>query len=323
MKKIVFLMFLAFACLNQAYALNVVEKEDFLSDKLSVSGLPDYPPFSYYTKGSHGYDYTSIFLMPLLKELPHFKFEYPKVNEEDLAIKDIILKMRLGEYKIFFGAYSGTHMFDGLSLVYPAVISNPLHIITTAETHDKIHHTDDLKLFHGVVSTSEYFSDFAWRKINELNVEKVNSTYEAYEKLFTGEATYMIGSIYYNRIQAFRLGLSDYLIYSQKPLFKMPVFIAFSSLTPKLSLYLKTFKEISLKPSFAHHIKEEILRIIEEERVKNIGVVPPSFSLSASKPVDDAPQELENSAQDDTLKGGKILDKIPEEKTVQDVLEGI
>lgn len=319
MKKIIATLIALLICAGQAYALNVVEKEEFLSDKLPVVGLPDYPPFSYYTKDIRGYKFESIFLSPILKEIKKFKFEYPNLTEENLDIKDIILKMRLGDYKIFLGAYSDTRLFNGLSLVYPAVISNPLHVITTAETHNKIRNASDLKIFHGVVSTSEYFSDFAWRKINEMNIEKVNSAYDAYEKLFTGQADYMIGSIYYNRIQASRLGLDDYLIYSQKPLFKIPVFIAFSSLTPKLSLYLKTFQELSEKPSFAYHIKEEVLRIIEEERVKNIGVVPPAFS----KAVDDTPQELENSAQEDTFKGGKIIDDIPQEKTVQDVLEGI
>ena len=71
--------------------------------------------------------------------------------------------------------------------------------------------------------------------------------------------------------------------------------------------------------SFSQEVKKEILRIIEDEITKNQGIVPPAFAKKAEQetalPVADLPGEKNN--------GGKIVEQKKEEKSFDEVLDGI
>lgn len=323
MKKLVICCLLILSVtINNAMAQNMVQEESYLKNNLTYIGLPDYPPFSYFEKHSKSVSYKSAFLKPLKDIATQYGFKLISSNYWDIPdIHKVILDVRSGEIQMFISAYSNTKLFTGLELIYPASVSNPIHVITLPEGLEKIKTAADLKKLRGVISKTEYLSDFVLRKINDLNIKYVDTPYEAYEQLFTDEADYILGGLYYNRIMASKYGIEQYLAYSKKPLFKIPVFIALSKITPMQSLYNKAFHDEFNKDKFGNDVKREILRIVEEEISKNQGILPPAFVKKEENtvpeenmlPVTDAPGE----------KGGKIIEKRVEEKSIDDVLDGI
>ena len=118
---------------------------------------------------------------------------------------------------------------------------------------------------------------------------------------------------------ASRYGIEQYLAFSTKPLFKIPTFVALSKLLPQMSLYEKDLSSEFSKPEFGNEVKKEILRIVEEEITKNQGIVPPAFAKKAEQetalPAADIPGEKNN--------GGKIVEQKTEEKSFDEVLDGI
>lgn len=317
-------IFICSAFIQTAEAQHMLKEESYLAKDLIYSGVPDYPPFSEYTQieldMSRKLIYESAFLKPVQKIAEKYKFKIEGIGSLDMpTLEQCILDIRSGETQLFFGAYSNTKLFTGIELIYPASVSNPIHVITLPETQEKIKSTKDLAAMKGVVSKSEYFSDFVLRKIKPLNITYVETPYKAYEALFTGEADYILGGMYYNRIMASRYGIEQYLAFSTKPLFKIPTFIALSKLLPQMSLYEKDLSTEFSKPEFGNEVKKEILRIVENEITKNQGIVPPAFAKKAEQkevfPVVDTPGKEES--------GGKIIEQKIEEKSFDKVLDGI
>lgn len=304
---------------------HLIKTESFLSGYLYAIGLPYYPPFSYYEKNDRGdLIFHSIFLEPLRKyaKKEGIKIRTQVVITGTVPLEKQILSIRSGESQLFLGAYSHTKLFNAIELVYPAVLSNPLHIITMPETHDRIKNVQDLKNLRGLRVKEEYFSDFAERKFQPLNLTVVDTPYEAYEQLFTGAADYIIGSMYYHRIMSSRLGIEQYLAFSQKPLLKIPLFVAMSKLTPLFSEYLRFFQDTMKDPEFGKAVKEEVLRVIEEEREKNAGVVPPAFFIKETEPQSEE-EVIPAPGEEQKKSSGKVIEKEIKQKTIDEVLDGI
>ncbi len=306
---------------------NMVDVENYFNIPLTTVGITDYPPFSRYTKTektNQGYlsVLESAFLRPTTDVLKKHGISVVPVNlaDDEIDPKLLLLDVRSGKYRLFIGAYSNTKAFNGMQLIFPAVIANPIHLITTPENVSKITGLQDLKNLRGVISKTEQLSDFIARKIAELGVEYVDTPYEGYEQLILGKIDYMLGSLYYNRMMSSHYGLSSFLSYSQKPLFKIPVFIAISKDMPRLSQYMEVFQAEFSKPEYAYAVKQEILRIVGEEEHLYEGTVPPSF---VQHDADDVKEEFLNVDDDLAAKAGHVVEQKVEEKSIDEVLEGI
>ena len=304
---------------------SMVQREEFLGDELYIAGLPEFPPFSYYVNpdGKPPCHLQNVFIEPLMKASKEYRLKLTHpffgFNSDGCSsFTPLILGVRDGNYQLFLGAYTDTKQFSGIEFVYPAVISNPIHILTLEETQKKIKSVADLQKMKGIACKSEYFSDFILRKMKDLNIEFVDTAYDAYQKIFTGEADYLLGSLYYHRIMSSRYGLERYLASSKKPLFKIPVFMAMSKLTPKLSEYIKLFQKISTDPQFVRDIKNEILRVVETEVHNNAGIVPPSFA----KEVVEEEQQEEDVEEEIQIKG-RVVEEEQQQKSIDEVLDGI
>lgn len=301
----------------------MVKKIDYMNDELTVVGLDNFEPFSDYVEGN-AYGSRVLrgaFLKPLLNTLQNHSVKWEPVTFnifDQINLDNLVFQARAGEFNVFIGAYAHTKKFDTLQLIYPAVVSNPIHIISLPDNLDKIKNRESLKDLRGIVVDSEFFDDFSTRKIKELNVEHVATPIEAYEKLFTEQADYILGGLYYNRIMASRYGLDPFLSYSKEPLFKIPVFVALSKTTPKFSLYKKALEEAFENPEFGKEVKAEILHMVEDELAQNAGIVPPSFAQKTQQAEEkiDAPQ-LEEKPR------GHIIEQQKKQKTFDEVLEGI
>lgn len=302
---------------------SMVQRIDYLSDTLSIVGRNDFPPFSSYKTDNGNIFLQSVFLRPLQKAMENHPAKLEPVvfnyyNHPDLT--NLAFKTQFGEYNLYIGAYADTKEYKGLSLIYPAVVSNPIHIITLPENATQINNIEALEKLRGLVVDSEIYNNFSQRKINELKVEHVATPLEAYEKLFTKQADYIIGGLYYHRIMASEYGLDTFLSYSKKPLFKIPVFIAMSKTTPKFSLYERAFQEAFTNPAFGNAVKEEILQVVEDILAQNAGIVPPAFVQKAES----AEFETKNKdAEPEKLPLGHVIEQKSEKKTIDEVLEGI
>lgn len=319
---------------SRAEAVNMVQKETYFDGVIKMTGLPDYPPFSYYDDGVlHG-----ALIQPTIDIMKNqgVNIERQRFEQEDTQNPKILITYaRSGDIQLFAGAYANTSLFSGLSMLYPAAIVNPIHIITLYDkAEENIHTADDLSKLHGVASTTEYYNDFILQKIKKLDITFVDTPFEAYQKVILGEADYMLGSLYYNRIMISRFGLGDYLTYSRHPIFKMPIFVAMSKVTPYLSLYIEAFKEEFSKPEYIRKVKEEIIRIINEETTKNAGIIPPSFSDQEEEPeiedMRDAKPEFDDEPEfdDNNITGARIVEdeeteKPKPKKTLNEILDGI
>ena len=273
---------------NMAYGADettrMVDVENYFSMPLETIGLIDYPPFSRYVRSkkiatANFFYLESAFLKPTKDALKKYKIKLtqPPLHEDDMDLKLMLLDVRSGKYKLFIGAYSNTSLYSGLKLIFPASVSNPIHIIATPESMAKIKGIDDLKNLRGVISKTEQLSDFISRKITALGTEYVDTPYEGYEKLILGKADYMLGGLYYNRMMASHYGVGSFLSYSQKPVFRIPVFFAISKVTPRLSQYMEVFQKVFSSTEYANAFKKEILRIVLKEERAYEGTVPPSF----------------------------------------------
>ena len=316
----------------------------FRSSEIVAVGTPDFPPFSWYERKvnsfSINYSLKGAFIEPTIEAMKKYKFKFTIQhynNHDDAKLSQLLLGVRGGKYQLMFGVYTGTKIFNGLGILFPSVVSNPIHIITLPATQEKIHTGEDLKNLRGIAYKNELISDYGKQKIAALNVTYIDSLYELYEQLFTGEADYIIGSEYYHKMVSSRFGIERYLAYSKEPLFKMPVFIAMSKLMPKYSVYEKAFADEFNKPEYSLAVKKEILRIIQEETQKNIGVVPPAFAKNAvqaenTEDSDKTTEEAENqessgaeapSSDSESYNGGKIILKSTKQKSDDEILDGI
>ena len=326
MKKFLITIFSVLFIASSASAVNMVEIQSPLDVPLHIVGMPDFPPFAYYEEEAKDkYIFHSIMREPLIKALEKHKIEVSDaaINKEEAEnVKLLLGKAKSGEAEVFIGAYAVTKLFSGLEVVYPAVVFNPIHVITLYENESKIKTSDDLLKLRGVASKTEYFSDFVLRKFKEHNIQFVNSPYEAYEAVITGKADYMFGSMYYNRIMASRYGVGDYLRYSKNPSWNIPFFVALSKTMPKLSEYQRILSEEFKNPDFAEAVKQEILDIVNAEVEKNAGIVPPSFiqEIESKQEFDDDNEEIED---EEKTGGGYIVKHEVHQKTIDEVLDGI
>lgn len=316
MKKFwLLLLFLLGICSNNANAQSLAVKYTYMGGKIMYLGIPDYPPFSYYKENS----YESVFLKPLYDFAKKRRIELSLfVNGHSIVnnLKQSIFLASTCQSQLFIGAYPETKTFNKLHLLYPAVVSNPLHIITLPETNEKIKSTADLQNLKGAAIKTEYFSDFVMRKIEPLKLYYAETPLDAYEKLFTGEIDYIIGGLYYNKIEASKYGIERYLSYSKKPIFKIPVFLATCNKLPRLNAFEKVLKEEMSKPEFAEAIKNSVLDVVNKELEKNQGVVPPSFAKQVIE--GPTPEELEAAQKAEALKQKQQQEKEKREKMLEE-----
>jgi len=320
----IFFLILSIKTAFAAETANMVKVENYFSTPLTTVGLIDYPPFSRYVKNDNmnsNHQLESALLKPTVDVMKkHGIIIVPEeINKDEADLKLLLLDVRSGKYKLFIGAFANTQLYSGLQMIFPACIGNPIHIITTPENSHKIKSVDDLKNLRGVVSKTEQFSDFIARKISEFGTEYLETPYECYEKLILGEADYMLGGLYYNRMMSSHYGLGSFLSYSQKALFTIPIFIAISKVTPRLSQYMEVFQEEFAKPEYANAVKQEILRIVGEEERKYEGTVPPSFVKHGTEDTEDNFLDVD----EDLVNNGRIVEQKVEKKSIDEVLEGI
>jgi len=258
----------------------VTEHSSFDNIIVQVTSYNDFKPFSYaYKKKNHVYNYC-VFEEPLNKilKLNNIKTKFYSNKSYNENIQDL----KEGKSDILLGMYNETQskvkIFSHIEYLYPAILQNPVHLITIPG-NKKITQINDLKKLKGHYISKEFFSDYVLEKFNDYGITPIDDILQAYEKLFLGEIDYIVGSYYYQYVQALQYGLKNYISFSKKPLWTMPMFIGISKKSDNYNrLKILLSKKINEK-SFLEDIENELKNHIQAIETNTIGIVPPTFVL--------------------------------------------
>lgn len=258
-----------------SYAENFVTfKGDVV--KLKVTSFSDYMPFGYLNeKGRSDDKLASVFRKSLQEFLP--KIGYKPVFESFETTDDALQSIHMGKINLFIGAYYSTHIYDDFEFAFPALLNNPVHLMMLPSRINEVHNVSDLKNLKGVYSTKEYFADYIIQKFEALNLKKLESEQEAYKALITGEADFILGSYYTNYIKVAQTGLKNYIAFSSKPLWNMPMFLALSKMTPNLKIVKNRLQKLLDSEEFKKDVIQSMKDYVTEIEQNAIGVVPPTY----------------------------------------------
>lgn len=262
---------------NTGYA-NAEKLVPFRGDTkvLMVTSFSDYMPFGYLNEQGKSDERLGMLLKrPLDKFLPQIGYK-PKYEVFETT-EDALQNMHLGKINLFVGAYYSTNIYNDFDFVFPSILNNPVYLIMLPSRIREIHKTADLKKLKGVYNGKEYFGDYMIQNFESLNMKKMDCADDAYEALFTGEADFMLGSYYANYIALVQKGLKNYVSFSSKPLWNMPMFLALSKMTPDLKMVRLKLQKLLGYEEFKNEILQSVKDFIANIEKNSIGIVPPTY----------------------------------------------
>lgn len=264
----------------KVYAASMIQGgPEQISGTIYMTSYPDYVPFGYKIIGEKVHDvFGSVFrdvFSELLPKESNFAVSY---NYFD-TVSEAVIDMKTGKTQAFMGAFYASASFDDFDFVFPALLNNPVHIMMLPERIGEIKKAEDLKNLKGAYVKSEMFSNYMLSVFEDLGLEGVESTDEAYKKLLLRETDYVLGSYYYHYIKVIENGLKGYIAFSSKPLWNMPMFLAFSKRVENRKSILEYFRKLILTETFKEKLLSRIKEIVEEKEAEFAGSVPPMYIL--------------------------------------------
>lgn len=277
----IFIFVLAFFYQIKNVYSQVTEQKSNERAIVCATSYPDYKPLSYtYTK-----NHNDIFYNVFENYMKNILMENNLVIslETNKTYKENVHQTIRGKCDLLLGMYNETQNkikeFEQIEYIFPAVLNNPINLIMLPDNVSKIKNFDDLKKLKGVYISKEYFSDYIYEVLSNYGIEPEEDVKKAYEKLFLGEIDFIVGSYYYHYIQSVQLGLKDYISFSKKSLWKIPMFIGVSQRSKHYKRLKLLLAKKFINSSTSEIIEEEIKNVIKEIETNNIGIVPPSFVL--------------------------------------------
>ena len=273
--------------------------EDLLPEQaklISFTGFYNYPPFGSVTKPEtpnfYG-DFNSV----LLPTISSFAKENKITLKENIMVgnyEDAIQKVRAGEIDLVFGMYHESDLYKGIEYVYPAAISNPVTVMMMPDRVSEIKTLKDLEKLKGAISKNETFSDYVTEQLKRFKIQKEENSYKLFEKLFTGEVDYVLGSQFYLKIETAKLGISDQVGVANQTLWNMPLFLGVSKLSNWRKYLIYKLSKLMADKQIQEQIKNELLAEVKRIQTQNQGVVPPAYIKTQS--IDDVPASQQNTS---------------------------
>ena len=282
--KILASFFLTIILLAESATAQMVElkkEKNRVKEELKVAAFLDYPPFGNYANPPYRDSFSSIF-QPIIDDYAatqNFEVTYVITKNYSTLVRDV----RRGEIDMLLGMYHETAMYMGLEYVFPAAINNPVVVIMLPGRIREVTSRADLKKLRGGMSAQEHISDFAAQELKQYNVKKFEKSIDMYERLFTGQIDYILGSRYFSMIEALKLGVYNKVSFSKQPIWNMPLFIGISKTSIHKKLLSRTFTALMNKPETAKRIEQILINTITQVEKETEGIVPPSFSRDKAK----------------------------------------
>lgn len=266
---------------------NITFKND-ANEVITVVGFMDYPPVGYIETIIHRSNvdvsediYHTVFedLLKEFSEVTGKKIRYIYGRNEDY--EDLIRKVRGGKYDMVLGAYHETKLYEGLDIVFPSLIENPISIITLPQNAGKIKNLAQLKKMKGAISTREHLSDFVSEQTKTYNLEYIDEPEIMFEKLYTGKLDYVFASYFFGIIETSKLGLRNKFSFSKQIIWNMPLFIGVSKVSPNRNYLVGKLTSYSEKADSKGKMEKKLREMIRDVELKNRGIIAPDYTLKS------------------------------------------
>ena len=227
-------------------------------------------PFSSYEQGSV---YSAAIEKIAQKTGVYIVFVYDTKNYENR----LQLFERGGRgVEAIFGVPQKHYPYSKNEYIYPAFYENKLYVITIKGDAVNIGAKEDLLKYRGVYVKKDNLSSFVTNELSGYKMQPVDDYASAFEMLFTKKIDYIVAGYYPSQIEAYKIGIRDYITYSKDAVWKNPMFLRINHKlfqNPKinsLKRYLKTEEFKTQRDSAL----EDVLEIY---RKNTQGIVPPMY----------------------------------------------
>lgn len=176
-----------------------------------------------------------------------------------------------------FGVYYQDMPYSRNEYVYPALFENKIYIITSAKMKISLNGKAELKNYKGVYVIKDKLPDYIFREFNSLGMQKVENWENAYEQLLTGRADYVAASYYPSLLEAYKLGIRDYITYSKNPVWKIAMFLRVTPKVMKKPVITK-IKAYLKSPHYKKVRDDAFEELIQIYKKNTEGIVPPTFA---------------------------------------------
>lgn len=220
-------------------------------------------------------------------------FEYPKDYQE--ALSEFERRTPGNNTQAAFGMDYEKNPYSRNEYIYPAFFENNIYIITSAQNRLDLQNKESLKNYKGIYVKTDHISKVVAKKFASLNMTEVESYTKAYEMLLSEQSDYIAGSYYPSQIEAYMLGIRNYLTYSIAPVWKIPLFIKAkpelknNPNTKRLEKYLKS-------PQYKKTREDAFAELIEIYKENTQGVVPPTY-INQNIDIDENQKEIEKQSK--------------------------
>lgn len=287
LKYIITVIVTMFCVLNaNAENIKMFGKEDFGYDvpqykryreynnvvNLNVISDPDNFPISSQLQGSV---FEGVFEELVNRYNLYIRFIYSDNYNQKAEEFEKNKRINVGEFSIHghIGVVYGDYPYSNNEYIYPSFFDDSLHMITSADNKLEIKTKDDLKKYKGIYVKRGQKSSKILKDFSVLRIEPIDTYNKAFELLLTGKVDYIIGSYYGSQIEAYKLGLRNYLIYSKTALWKNPLFIR---VAPNVynSKYADVLKRYLRSSKYKEARDASLKRVLEIYKENTQGVVP-------------------------------------------------
>lgn len=251
---------------------------------LSTIGAVDKAPLSSLSQGSV---FNEIFEDLAKEEHIVISVNIPRSAEhyENLSrkLEKELDKWNAQEYRnSFFGKYFEYNPYSKMVYIYPAFFENEVYIITSPDRKINVEKKSDLNNFKGAYVSTDYFSSYVLKDFANLKMAKTESFEKAFEQLLTGKVDYVAANYYPSLIALYKLGLREYVTYSQAPAWKMALFI---TATPKIANHprMKILKKYFQSERYKKVRDEALTKMVDFYKETYKGTVPPAFINKANR----------------------------------------
>lgn len=232
-----------------------------LNFPFKIIGFSHYPPFSWIEskQGIWGteYYYEGVVVGAVKEALKNIHSEYLQEDYFEDAIQYQKALLR-GKEDLSFSSYYIDEAKSGQDYIYPAYFGNPFIVVSRLDKKIDVDDASGLKGLKGVIRNDEEIETL-FRGIlpTDTKLEVVPDAKEAFVKLLSGEADFMITSPYAAEAEARRFKIRDKIHFGNKVLRHIKYFISFSKLS-NCRKYKKIFEEeFKKQPIIADKAKME------------------------------------------------------------------
>ena len=249
--------------------------------KITVLGEENSFPLSSREQGS----VFSVIFDEILAQTPiDIGFSYK--NNYENVVKKFEREGKQEDINAYFSYYNEFSYFSN-KFVYPAFFNNNVHIITTLQNKLNLKNKNELKDYKGIYAKTDKMADFVLKEFQLLNIEEVEDLSKAFELLLTGQADYIAANYYSSQIEAYKLGIHDFIAYSADAVWKQPMFLRVDASVFR-SPYIKELQKILNNPKYKRLKEKAFDDLLNTYKENTRGVVPPTYTKVEEEATEDA-----------------------------------